>query len=46
MNDVKDISRNTFDNIYTEINKCDYNLLFLQNEIDNKTEEYQLFQIQ
>ncbi len=41
MNDVKDISRNTFDNIYTEINKCDYNLLFLQNEIDNKTEEYQ-----
>ena len=41
MNDVKDISRNIFDNIYTEINQCDYNLLFLQNKLDNKTEKYQ-----
>ena len=41
MNDIKDFSKDTFDKVYTEINKCDYNLLSLQSEIDNKSEEYQ-----
>ena len=41
MNNIKDFSKDTFDKVYTEINKCDYNLLSLQSEIDNKSEEYQ-----